>query len=91
MKNILIAILLGILFLIFSHPLAYQASDKLFSAVKIRTSFDNVAGLSTFYGQLIHTFLFTLVVIFILHIKLDKNLVLNKKINFERPSESIEI
>jgi formate-dependent nitrite reductase membrane component NrfD len=91
--HILIAILIGILFIALSHPLTYQTSDKVLQSMNVRTTFDNMMGLPTLQGIVLHAVVFTLLVFLILHVKrvkFDKwrGMDERKSMVIEKPLES---
>lgn len=61
----LIAIVLGIIFLIVSIPIIYNLSNTLFSKINLRTTYDN--GLPTPFGLVLHTLIFIIIVRILMH------------------------
>lgn len=86
--NILLSLLIGILFLLLSHPLTYQMTDKLLHSIRIRTSFDNVMGLPTVSGLLIHATVFTFLVFVVIQVKQTNMLPVSNRMIIDKPIES---
>ena len=61
----LIAILLGIIFLIVSIPIIYRFSNTIFSKINLNTTDRN--GIPTPFGLLLHTIIFIIIVRILMH------------------------
>lgn len=81
---ILISLLIALLYIIFSLPKSFVLSNSIFKSTGLKMTFDNAPGIPTFYGILLHSFVFMLIVFLILKLKIRPA---EKTIKIEKPKD----